>query len=58
MTKQELKAWRLSLKMSQVEFSQWIKPTRTPGMISQWEIGSRPIPEWMDTLKEMRDSSR
>ena len=55
MTKEELKEWRTSLGMTQVGFSQWIKPTRTPGIISQWELGLKPIPEWMDTLKEFRD---
>ncbi|MEB3212939.1 MAG: hypothetical protein VKL39_16415 [Leptolyngbyaceae bacterium] len=55
MTPQELKQWREDLNMSQVEFSQWIKPTRTPGIISQWEVGAKKIPEWLDTLKELRD---
>ena len=55
MTKEELKEWRNSLQMSQVTFSQWIKPTRTPGVISQWERGTMSIPEWMDTLKEFTD---
>jgi len=53
MKPQELKDWRNALGMTQLAFSQWIKPTRTPSIICQWEGGKRPIPEWMDSLKEL-----
>lgn len=55
MKKEELKSWRKSLGMTQVEFSQWIKPKRTPGIVSDWEKGEKPVPEWIDTLKKLHD---
>lgn len=55
MTRQELRNWRRMLGMTQLEFSQWIRPRRTPGIISQWEKGEKPVPEWIDTFKELQD---
>jgi len=55
MTGKELRAWRLKLGMTQRAFSWWIKPKRTEDIISQWELGKMPVPEWLDTLKEYTD---
>lgn len=55
MTAEELKQWRLSMNMTQRVFSFWIKPERTTDIISQWELGKKPVPEWLDTLKELHE---
>jgi DNA-binding transcriptional regulator YiaG len=54
MTPHELKAWRESLNMTQREFADFLKPRRTDQMVSKWERGASPIPEWMETFKEMK----
>lgn len=56
MTPEELKDWRKSLGMSQVTFSQWIKPKRTPQQINRWENGHTPIPEWLDAVKVAKEN--
>jgi predicted transcriptional regulator len=51
MTGEDLTKWRESMRMTQLEFSQWLKPKRTPTQISNWERGKSPIPEWVDSIK-------
>jgi len=58
MTKEELKNWRKSMDMNQIDFGRWVKPQRTRGVIIAWETGIKPIPEWLDTLKELTDLKR
>ena len=59
MTPEELKEWRTELGMSQIEFGQYLSPTRTPIIISKWERGVNDIPQWVDNFRELvslRDS--
>ncbi len=53
MTPEELKEWRASLKMTQREFSRFLKPERTETQVSRYENGSANIPEWIETQKRM-----
>lgn len=55
MTPNELKQWRESIGMTQLEFSQWLEPKRTPTQVSRWESGYAPIPGWVDAVKKLSE---
>lgn len=57
MTAEELRQWRLSMGMTQVEFSQWLIPKISPTWVSLLELGKKPIPEWMP-LNKVRKKPR
>lgn len=44
--------------MTQVSFSQWITPKRSPTWVSQWELGKKKIPEWVDLIKLLHDEGK
>jgi predicted transcriptional regulator len=52
----ELKAWREQLGMTQLKFARFLRPERTPSIVSAWESGRTKIPEYVDVQRELHEA--